>query len=517
LLLAKIGVHLFIETLVQDLPDTSAAKTDFVAVLANFSSYAVFANVFANVEEAVATEGAVGGASTPADADADGEVAVRKEDTDAYTRVQNVTAGVALQLLAFMYDLFSCNLDNQGFSKFVCNDANATIAVCQIKWEDWDDKNLMAIRRMLGTHRMTVSASESTDVPAITRRGLKRSLSWADGDECEGEDTNNRETEMTKERDGVWGEAKDRRRRFATASCCIQTERMSTDVLDKWWSKQKAALAFVGNPGKSHRVFVLSGEKWDYEAGDSPWADEADASASLSVAIDWMLAKQGPFDVLLCFDGRSSKINDLMRVKLADARYCNDIWIVYQPRKEAAGRRVVFSARNREVGWVSFPVSRNNVPTTECLENSKSRIAASAWEKTTFSASFSGVVPMSWGQLPSITMGDKAKIIGRVPPEPMRALFEADLGCPLFWQEVKPKELWSSLLFATHADFVVELGAGGGVLACACLSEGIPWTGLCLNPGHVHWINNVLDRFACELLTRKPGRGRRGPHGTVRY
>jgi hypothetical protein len=61
----------------------------------------------------------------------------------------------------------------------------------------------------------------------------------------------NRETEMTKERDGAWGEAKERRRKFATASCCIQTDKMSTDVLDKWWSKQKAALAFAGNPGKS--------------------------------------------------------------------------------------------------------------------------------------------------------------------------------------------------------------------------------------------------------------------------
>ena len=38
------------------------------------------------------------------------------------------------------------------------------------------------------------------------------------------------------------------------------------------------------------------------------------------------------------------------------ARHVSDIWIVYQPRREAGGRKVVFGSRNREVGWVSFPV-----------------------------------------------------------------------------------------------------------------------------------------------------------------
>jgi hypothetical protein len=522
MLLAKISVYLFIETLVQDLPDTSAAKKDFVAVLANFSSYAVFAKVFA-IEEAVATEGAVGGASTPAAADADGEVAVRTVATNAYTRVKEMTAGVAVQLLEFMYDLFCCALDNHGFYKFLSNDANTNIAVCQIKWEDWDNASLVTIRRMLSLHMKTVSASEITDVPLASTRGLKRSLSWADGDEGEGEDANDRDIkEIAKEREEALRCGQTFRRNFLTTSC-IKTKlnKMSTDVLDKWWLTQSAARGFAGIPGKSHRVFVLSGEKWDCEASDSPWADEAEATASMIVAIDWIMAKQGPFDVLLCFDGCSSKIRAVMQQKLAKARHSNDIWIVYQSRREAVGRKVVFAARNREVCWVSFPVSRANIPTPiprQQGQHTKSRIAAlSAWDALACSSTVSGVVPMSWGQLPSMTLADKAKIIGRVPPVPLRTLFDADLGCPLFWQEVKPKELWSSLLFATHADFVVELGAGGGVLACACLSEGIPWTGLCLNPGHVHWINNVLDRFACELLTRKPGRGRRGPHGTVRY
>ena len=82
-------------------------------------------------------------------------------------------------------------------------------------------------------------------------------------------------------------------------------------------------------------------------------------------------------------------------------------------------------------------------------------------------------------------------------------MFDTDLGCPLCWQEVKPKDFWSSLLEATNADHVVDLGAGSGILARACLSPGVPWTGLCWNLVHVHWLNNVLDRFAVEQIAKK--------------
>ncbi len=82
-------------------------------------------------------------------------------------------------------------------------------------------------------------------------------------------------------------------------------------------------------------------------------------------------------------------------------------------------------------------------------------------------------------------------------------MFDTVLGCPLCWQEVKPKELWVSILEATNADFVVELGAGGGVTARACLSLGVPWIGLCWNLVHAQWLNNVLDRYACEQIVQK--------------
>ena len=32
---------------------------------------------------------------------------------------------------------------------------------------------------------------------------------------------------------------------------------------------------------------------------------------------------------------------------------------------------------------------------------------------------------------------------------------------------------------------------------------GIPWVGLCWNMTHVHWLNNVVDRWALEEIVKK--------------
>ena len=59
------------------------------------------------------------------------------------------------------------------------------------------------------------------------------------------------------------------------------------------------------------------------------------------------------------------------------------------------------------------------------------------------------------------------------------------------------------MLNASNADFVVDLGAGSGSTARACLALGIPWVGLCWNQVHAHWLNNVVDRWALEEIVQK--------------
>ena len=166
------------------------------------------------------------------------------------------------------------------------------------------------------------------------------------------------------------------------------------------------------------------------------------------------------------------------------------------PTRIAVSLLLQFGSRNREVGWVSFPVSKNHVPTQD-------RKAGNEWETTTFASTFSGQASLAWKQLPSIAIADKNRIIGASTPVPPSKVFDSDLGCPLCWQEVKSKELWCALLEACNADFVVDLGAGSGITARACLTLGIPWVGLCWNQVHVHWLNNVIDRWALESIVDK--------------
>ena len=142
------------------------------------------------------------------------------------------TAGVAVKLLEFLFDLFSQSLDDK-LSEFLTSDANANKAVCQVRWEDWQQPDLVEIRRTLSLHRMTVPASGGSEMPAASTRGLKRSLSAADDDGMDDEDANGREKEVVKERVEAWGQAQALRRKWVSASF-IKADRMSKDTLDKW-------------------------------------------------------------------------------------------------------------------------------------------------------------------------------------------------------------------------------------------------------------------------------------------
>ena len=343
MVMAKIYFRIFVEALVHDLPCGSVAKQEFLGVLPHFSSFAVFGKTFGTTR---------GGASTPAAESQEGTDATdasgAMEVDDPFTRMKEKAKGVAVKLLEFMFDLFSQTLDAK-LSEFLTSDANANQAVSRVRWEEWQQPDLVEIRRTLSLHRMTVPASESSDIPAASTRGLKRSLSSADDDGPGDEDVNDRAKEMAKERVEAWGQAQALRRKWVTASC-IKADRVTTEHLDSWWQKQTAANQFEGEPGKSHRVFVLSGERWSPETAESPWADEPQASASLDVALAWLLERQGPCDTLLVFDGRSSSIRAKMEKKTQRARHASEIWVVYQPRREAKGRKIVFGSRMTTLG-----------------------------------------------------------------------------------------------------------------------------------------------------------------------
>ena len=273
-------------------------------------------------------------------------------------KLKEKTPGIAVKLLDFKFDLFSDHF-NDKLVEFLTSDANVNMPVCQVKWERWQQTEFMEIRRILGMHKMTVPAGDGSDMPAPSLRGLKRSLSATHGEGEEEEDANDRHKEIEMERKRAWGDAQTHRKKWCSASS-IKTDRLTKEHIDQWFQKQTAAHDFQGVPGKSHRVFVLSAERsWGVETGPTPWNTETPWSPSLEMIVEWLLERTGPSDALLVFDGRSESIREQLREKMRKARHLSDIWLVYSPRKEPATRKTIFSSRNREVGWISFPVARN--------------------------------------------------------------------------------------------------------------------------------------------------------------
>ena len=255
MVMAKIYLRIFIETLVEDLPG-STTKQEFLGVLPHFSSYAVFGKTFGTGGGGASATAGTSQEDTQTDrTDASGAMEV----DDPFSRIKERCAGVAVKLLEFMLDLFSQIFDDK-LSDFLTSDANANQAVSQVKWEEWQQPDLVEIRRTLSLHRMTVPASECSDVPAASTRGLKRSLSAADDDGPGDEDVNDREKEIAKERAEAWGQAQALRRKWVSASC-IKGDRMTKEHLDNWWGKQTAANEFQGGAWQvASRLRVVGGE-----------------------------------------------------------------------------------------------------------------------------------------------------------------------------------------------------------------------------------------------------------------
>ena len=63
--------------------------------------------------------------------------------------------------------------------------------------------------------------------------------------------------------------------------------------------------------------------------------------------------------------------------------------------------------------------------------------------------------------------------------------------------------MYTSILEAVDADYVVQLGVVSAISGRACQSMGLPWLGLCANSVHASWARSCLDRWACEVIAQK--------------
>ena len=76
------------------------------------------------------------------------------------------------------------------------------------------------------------------------------------------------------------------------------------------------------------------------------------------------------------------------------------------------------------------------------------------------------------------------------------------MGLPLFWQERKSVDFMTRLAKDIMAGAIFDGTPGTGQLARVCLQLGLTYTGVAKNQEHARWLNNLLDRYAIELVSK---------------
>jgi len=209
--------------------------------------------------------------------------------------------------------------------------------------------------------------------------------------------------------------------------------------------------------------------------------------------------------VLLFFDGRNRKIRrpleDWFDVAFPDSNKTAELWLTY--KLDDAGdvrtpkRRLAFSASNTEVMLVAFPAFKIHM-------KSKNRhgFAAGKAEGTTHSVTYSNVPVRPLGALPRLSKKDKEKMMGGELGAETGGPVDDELarGHPLFWQESKSIALFSALFHDFGITNVFDLSPGSGCAAIASVYNGIRYEGVCANPLHERWVQQILDKTTMAIL-----------------
>ena len=268
--------------------------------------------------------------------------------------------------------------------------------------------------------------------------------------------------------------------------------------LQQIYEKTPVYTNFTGKPGEQHRVFLFNADTWK-EQQVEPWKSCAEWDGTAEVMVKWLLTNKGNSDVLWASDGRSRLIRRKLDGFFDNARHLHENWVVFKPDSRV-GRKLAFSADNKEAIVVSMPLNRSQ------LSTQKRDSFNSAGEESTHETSYTGVESIPWGALPLLNAADKEKILGypsAMPPaSASKQGFDASLGLPLFWTERKGPQVWKQLLLHLNAGSVFDLTPGSGQCARACMEMGIPYACTAKNAAHGSWLINVLDRMALAQICK---------------
>lgn len=299
------------------------------------------------------------------------------------------------------------------------------------------------------------------------------------------------EEEKRKERAEAWRQAQFARKKLVH----VGHSRCSAKVQLQSYFEKTPIFNFGGKAGESHRLFIFSAELFA-EARGSPWATHAEMShATADVMLSWLGNQTGPTDVILLADGRSRACRKRLEKAAEDMRHLHEEWIIYRPTKRL-GRRVAFGSDNTEMLLVSLLFPRTSMVAVPRSEYS------GAGEESTHEATYTEVPPAPWGSLPVMSADFKETILGQPTEVPKDSVFDCALGVPLFWQERKTVQCWSTLFENHRAKAVFDLTPGSGAAARAAMDLGIQYACICRSAWHCSWLQNILDRQALRALCR---------------
>ena len=353
---------------------------------------------------------------------------------------------------------------------------------------------LRELRSALQSHRRVIAVDGTANAPPPSTRTLVR----YDSDAAEEGQTR---AQSEKERQETWTKAQQLRRKIATVLVGPSGSAATLARAETVYEKSAAVSGFKGQPRERHRAFIFSADLLA-ETSKEPWKEvsEPTDSPQVSLLLDFVLCKKGPFDVLIFCDGRSRKMRRVIEDKLeASGRsYIAETWVVYSGTDSSTGRNVSWGANNKEVVYIVFPC-----PRTSFVVKERETFNACG-EASTHFGSYTGVHALSIRRLTKVRPEDKQSIMGKDeelgrPPE--RLADQLNGAVPIYWQERKPVAFWRQLLNDLDVRAVCDVTPGSGVLAHACLLEGWPYVGMVSTSAHSSYMQNRLDRDAVGIIS----------------
>ena len=353
-------------------------------------------------------------------------------------------------------------------------------------------KDLRELMRALHASESVVPSSAG-GIPKASLRDLVRQKSDG-GDDAE----NSAATQL--EREDVWKRATAQRKKFATL---LHVKDKKLNSLHEAYKKCGGVRVFKGVLNESHRAFVVSGDLLQ-ESAKEPWRQvSVPVEKDFGDILKFMKEQRGDTDIVMAFDGLSRSGRRFLEDSIGEMPSAAEIALTYAKAPNAwCMRRNFFGSRNMEVGYVVMPINRTKITVKERQDDHSFN---GAGEDSTHYTTYTGIPHLQRSRLALIANAEKDIILGGSGPDysqlPEVWRKKGLQGVPLYWMETKSQEAWERILQDTSAKAVVDLSAGSGVLACACMNLGVLYVGFVYHKTHLQWLTNVIDRASMKYLT----------------